>query len=444
MKKLAVILSIFVTLGLVLGGTGLVAAEEDTGSDPRGIFGVVTNVTVDDDGNGVISLDGKDPVNVDAATLFHVPGFVPPWQAWTNMTDAGKIHVKGAQRVAILLTPEVGDRLAQKVMVIKSQYRARGHVIGVVTAIDGDTVTIVNKKGEEVTMTLPDGIELEVGDYVTLVAFGTSDAARTCVRAHKMEQLINRFEHELQYMKKQADFDRVNALLEKARERHMEVLEGIRDRWQEQNKGSEKSMEALNRAIQNAQTAYENLAQKREQVRDRVQNKWDQWFGQWIEVQGNITAVDLEANTVTIAPDEGDEVVMEVVDYTRITKAGTLVDIGDLAPGDKVNRAVYSSETMEAALIVVCPAEASSSGAATYSRIAGVVTALDADLGTITIKPAVGDEVVITVVDGTRLVKSGRYAEFSDLEVGDVVREAFYSPDTLEARAITVLSAKGR
>ena len=444
-RILLLITSLVLTCGLMLGMTGTVFAAESTSGNGRGVFAAVANVSIDDDGSGVIAFESVDPVTVYTNTTYHVPAgmysnvtdaddYMPRWQTWSELTDEGKLLVKGAERVAILLEEPAADRIAAKVMVTPRHSR-HCHRVGVVVTVDGDTVTIVNKAGKEMTFTLPEGVEVTPGEFVTMVANQFANQTRLKVMAaHTVQQLAQRLRTQMESAQGQADFDRASALLERVQERHMDVLEGIQDRLEQQQQVQQRAKEAVQEAMENAQTHYEDALQVRDQIRDRVQDAWEDWTSQWTTVTGTIASVDLDEQTVTITPDEGDEVVLNVVESTWITKDGRGATLSELIAGDVVRKAVYNTDSSEAKVIAVCTGETQ----VRWSQVTGAISAVDVDTQTVSIKTLSGDTVTINVIDSTYIVKNGSLVEIGDLEVGYIIARAVYETETLDAKAIAV------
>jgi hypothetical protein len=437
-KILLVITTVLLAAGLVLGTAGIASADEGEGS--RGVFGKVDSVEIDADGIGTINLVDGDPIDLNADTTYHIPTFVPPWQTWAELaeTEDGQLYVEGATRVAVLLAEPAADRIALKVMVIPDE-PVRSHMVGVVVTVEGDTVTLVNKAGKEITITLPEGVEVVEGEFVTLVGKRFAGEARLrAMAAHTINQLTNRLQNHMEAAQGQDDFDHVGAVLERAQERHAEVLDGIKNRLEEQNQVHTRAVEAIQDAIDNAQSNYEEALQKREEIREQVRTGWEDWLAQWSTIEGTVESLDLEAETVTIAPAEGDPVTLNVVSLTLIVKDGRPATLADLAPDDIVRKAVYETESSDAKTIVV---NAPKSELA-WSKIRGVIESIDLDEQTVTIAPADGDAVTLNVVDSTRIVKDFQLVTIDELEVDDVVTMATYYTDSLEAKNIVVCNPK--
>ncbi len=440
-KILLVVITLVLVCGLVLGSTAsAVAQETEETAVSRGLFGTVVKVTiVDQDGNGSITLEDAESVNVNPDTRYHIPTFVPPWQSWTELSDEEReFYVQGADRVAILLAEPASARTALKVMVIP-QHPVHSHQVGVVVSVDGDTVTIVNKAGQEVTITLPEGVEVTPGEFVTLVAGRFANQVRLrALAAYGIKQLASRLRNQMEAAQGPKDFDRLNALLEKAYERDMRVLERIKAKFEKRYPGQTGAIAAIEQAIENWKTNREGALQRIEQIRERIKAGWEKWKAQWSKMEGTITGVDLVGQTVTIAPEEGTLVTLEVTEFTLIVKDGRPADLADLAQNDVVKEAVYSKETLEAQFIVVGPPK----WEARWSEVSGTIANVDPSGQTVTITSTEGDTVTVQVVATTRIVKDGKLATLDDLKPDDVVRKAIYLTDTLKAKCIVVGTPK--
>lgn len=66
-----------------------------------------------------------------------------------------------------------------------------------------------------------------------------------------------------------------------------------------------------------------------------------------LEVQGQVTAVDMDLKTVTIAPESGDPVTVQIVDSTEIKVNGETATLADVSVGAQA-KAEYDSVSMEA------------------------------------------------------------------------------------------------
>ena len=161
------------------------------------------------------------------------------------------------------------------------------------------------------------------------------------------------------------------------------------------------------------------------------------------EVEGRAAAIDLDARTVTITPEEGDPVTLTVTDDTEIEVDDEEVAPASLTLGLTV-KAEFDAETLEAEEIET--REEVPLG----DHLMGVIQAIDTGLGTITVAPNLGESVTLTLPPGLSIEKNGdKEASLTDLQVGDLVgRASKFNPNTQEvlrlvARAPTAVQIRG-
>ena len=290
-RILLVVATLVLACGLMLGTMGVALADES--AECRGLFATVDGVTIDENGFGTIDLvnvkcvEGVDTLTLitDNDTLYHIPTLAP-WQSWADLSadlaasddfDRTQPVVAGDRIAVSLVEPFTSseDAVASKVMVIipgKKMYR---HQLGVVAKVEGDTATIIDKDGEQVMVTLRNGLDVEPGQFVVMVTNRFSNEVHfRAVQAHQVGQLMERFQRYMNQASNQDDLDEANGLLEQAHERHMNVLEGMQNRLQDQNQ--EQLEEAVGQAIENEQSCYQECVQLREQIQNQVRESgWD-------------------------------------------------------------------------------------------------------------------------------------------------------------------------
>ncbi len=346
--------------GLMLGSVGSVLAGENQNQEGRGLFGTVDNVTIVD-GTGTITLTNVKPATADNAsveiqvtenTTYNIPTVtVQPtqrWQTWKQLTPESRKLVQEAKRVAVLLAEPVADRIAVKVMVVPVggvAYRYR-HQLGVVVTVAGDNATIAKRNGEQITVTIGEGVELEEGQFVVIITDkATGEADVRAVEAYRAERLVERFEGYMEGSLNQEDFDAVTARMQAAYEKHVAVLEETKTRLGEHNRTQAAKM--VQKAIDYADARYAEAMQLREQISQRVEacGGWEQWGEQWKEINGTIASVDSAAKTVTINTVNGTgdmvPVTLKSLGRARIVKDGKLFAFRSLSSGDTVEKAVY-------------------------------------------------------------------------------------------------------
>lgn len=368
MKKIVMVLTaLALACGLMLGTMGSAMASTTQNGEGRGLFGTVVGVDISDDGTGVITLSNVKPlsatenattveIKVTDNTVYHIPTvtIAPKWQTWQQLTDNSQVLVEGAKRVAILLAEPAADRIAQKIMIVpaKGLYCYR-HKLGVVAKVEGDTATITNKKGEEIAVTLGEGVEVEVGQVVILVTDKTTGEVQLrALHAYRWENMVQRFEGYLNGALNQGDFDKATALMQQAHERHMNTLEGIQTRLEQHNRS--KAAEAVGKAMQYAEARYAEALQLREQIQNRVQQGggWEEWRAQWGEANGTIASINTQTRTMTLNTDNG-TLTLEVAERARIMKHGDVFTLKGLKTGDVVDEVIYRSDTNKAWYIEV-------------------------------------------------------------------------------------------
>ncbi|MEI7844261.1 MAG: DUF5666 domain-containing protein [Chloroflexota bacterium] len=146
-----------------------------------------------------------------------------------------------------------------------------------------------------------------------------------------------------------------------------------------------------------------------------------------VELKGVISAVDSSAGTLTVKnPKSAVEVTITVDATTLIKRLGLRVNLDALQVSDlveaKYNPITGLANKIEAKLNTV--------------EIKGSVSAVDLDLGTLTVKNIVnGREVTLTVDASTYIKRLGLLATLNDLQVGDLA-EVKHNPVTLQAYKI--------
>ena len=360
--------------GLMLGSAGSVLAVEGGQSQTqneycRGLFGTVDNITIAEDGAGTIELtnvkpidsaaDGTANVTVTENTTYHIPSVtvypVGAWQTWDQLTDESKEVVLDANRVAILLTEPATDQIAQKVMIVpaKKLYQHRyQHRLGVVVDVEGDTATVAQRNGEQVTVQIGEGAEVEAGQFVIMVTDRlTNETQLRAVHSYRVERLIERFEGYLEGSLTQEDFDKAAAMMQAAHEKHIAMMEQIQNRLEEQNRT--RAANAVGTGMQYCEARYAEALQLREQIRSRVNEAggWDAWSSEWTEISGTIASVNLANRTVVVDTEDG-SVTLQVPLRARIVKDGNLFALKSLDEGDVVTKAIYHTGNVNIAIYV--------------------------------------------------------------------------------------------
>jgi hypothetical protein len=145
----------------------------------------------------------------------------------------------------------------------------------------------------------------------------------------------------------------------------------------------------------------------------------------WVNLNGTITAVDTTANTVTVTPQKGGaDIVLNVDANTIIKRYCAPATLADLLVGDKVH-ARYNPITFLASKITV-----------DFPELEGVISAVDAVAGTLTVTPHHGGaDVTFNVDANTKIELNKTHVTLADLLVGDRV-EVQYDTATMLASEI--------
>jgi hypothetical protein len=135
-------------------------------------------------------------------------------------------------------------------------------------------------------------------------------------------------------------------------------------------------------------------------------------------IQGYVSLVDTTANTLTIAPKRGADVVLKIDASTVIYRARRKVALTDILIGDRV-QAKYNKTTLVAKRIE----------AEKYlGMVKGLVSAVDSSAKTVTVKPVNGKpSVVLNVADTTLIRRDGKKVTLAGLQVGDMLL-GIYNP----------------
>jgi hypothetical protein len=313
-------------------------------------------------------------------------------------------------------------------MVIPSQ-PVHTHLVGVVIEVNVDTIVMVDVNGNEATIKKGAALDVAAGQYVTIVAKQIPEGFSRAIAACNFEQVMNRLQSHLYGVADEEALNRVRTQLQENYDQCKTVLEELSGKFPEGSEARAQIEAATARVEEHHQATITRI--------DEIRTNFQEWLAQWAFTCGTITAVDVSARTVTIAPTEGEEVTLNITALTQIVKDGRFATIEDLAIDDVVWRAIYSTETMEAAVIKV-HGTAWREWLAQWVSIQGTITGVDTEARAVTIAPTEGDEVTLKVTSLTRIVKNGRFVTIDDLAIDDVVREAIYSTETMEAAVIKV------
>lgn len=148
------------------------------------------------------------------------------------------------------------------------------------------------------------------------------------------------------------------------------------------------------------------------------------------KVRGTVTAVDQDAATVTITPEEGDAVTLNITQDTKLVVNGEPAALADVQVGMGAH-AHYNAATMNARHLVAGDIESRP------AKIRGTVTAVDLNAATVTITPAEGDAVTLNITDETKIFINHHSAALADVVVGSKA-VARYDADTLNAQELVI------
>jgi len=365
MKRiLLVVVTLALTTGLILGTAGSTLAAAGTQSG-RGIFGTVQSIVMTDNttGVGTVTLTNVKPATADNAsveiqvtenTTYNIPTVtVQPtqrWQTWQQLTPESRSLILGAHRVAILLTEPAGN-VAAKVMVIPAGYLAYRyhHHLGVVVSVsDNGTATIAEKKGGQITVTLSEGVQLAVGQFVVVVTDSSGGTQLKAIKAYRIDKIVDRFEGYLEGSLTEANFDNVTALIQQTQQKHIAYLQRVQDLLQSENRTQ--AAAAVGKAIDYANARYSEALQFRAKIKDWIDKNggWTAWQAQWGDTSGTITAVNTVGRTLTISTDNG-TITVHVPVAARIVKdtstGPALFAFKSLAVGNQLEKVIYYKPT---------------------------------------------------------------------------------------------------
>ncbi|MGC8840226.1 MAG: DUF5666 domain-containing protein [Candidatus Sumerlaeaceae bacterium] len=147
-------------------------------------------------------------------------------------------------------------------------------------------------------------------------------------------------------------------------------------------------------------------------------------------IKGTLSGVDLTNSTITVTPNFGSPVTLNVTPATQIKRNGVAATLGDLVVGDRIE-AKYDAATRNAIKI-----EAKNGTLPPPPRLIevhGTIAAVDVATSSITVTPSSGGaDVALTVTSLTVIKCDDRLLTLADIAVGASV-EVKYNPTTLEA-----------
>jgi hypothetical protein len=215
-------------------------------------------------------------IQVTENTTYHIPAvnFQPTqhWQTWQQLTSESKSLILGAHRVAILLTEPAGH-IAAKVMVIPAGYLAYRyhHYLGVVVAVsDNGAAIIVEKNGEQVTVTMGEGVQVDVGQLVLMVTDSSGATEPKAIMAYRIDNMADRFEDYLEDSLTEADFDNVTNLIQQTHDKYVAYLQSLKSLLEVQNRTQ--AVAEVVTAINYTNARFSEIMQFREKIKGWVSN----------------------------------------------------------------------------------------------------------------------------------------------------------------------------
>ncbi len=134
---------------------------------------------------------------------------------------------------------------------------------------------------------------------------------------------------------------------------------------------------------------------------------------------------------VTIIGDTLDMITVSVTAETELTRQGKPMRFAEVVVGQRVLQGAYEPTSLKAVSLNLERLRS--------LRVSGVITDINQAKVTVTITPARGETVQVTVTEGTRITGNGKAsARFADLQEGARVRTASYDPDTGEAQHLVI------
>jgi uncharacterized ubiquitin-like protein YukD len=153
-------------------------------------------------------------------------------------------------------------------------------------------------------------------------------------------------------------------------------------------------------------------------------------------VEGFVTAVNPGAGTITIRPEGGAAVTLTVTDTSLIKHNGKVAPLDKILKND---RAIAYYDRTTGNVIELRSYTPRTATTVPSAGIAGIVTAVDAAAGTLTIKPVNGAPVTVTVTAATSVHHNMQLVPLAQVLVGDHAI-AYYDPTSnkaIEIRAYT-------
>ncbi|HEX3150089.1 MAG TPA: DUF5666 domain-containing protein [Gemmataceae bacterium] len=145
------------------------------------------------------------------------------------------------------------------------------------------------------------------------------------------------------------------------------------------------------------------------------------------EAHGAITAIDLNASQVTIQTESGSSVTLTVDANTRMERSSADATLADFQVGDWVE-AKFTAAGVATKLESNVEGDNNPGGDNNgMTSVEGVVTAIDVNASTASLRTQSGNTVVVAVTPSTQIERNDHFATLADFQVGDNAEAKFDS-----------------
>ncbi|MDO8636544.1 MAG: DUF5666 domain-containing protein, partial [Dehalococcoidia bacterium] len=296
----------------------------------KGLFGSVIakgadSITINTAAEGTVN------IKIDTTTRFRMPG-----------RDAiGKDDLQVDDRLAILARKSTTDILtATDVMVVPGQPQNQ-HVVGAVTGIQGANVTITRPDGSKVTFEMT-GTLPKLGGVLTVVSELDSKSGKMRSRSwQRVEQVEDRLVTRVKELEKEdpkgkaGEIEHLRGLVEDNAAHHLGILSEVRDRVEVEARGR------MNETFEDARHSEDDM------LRGLGMK------GAQVETRGVISNINQANNKVTIQPQQGAAIELQVNAASRIHKDNNeRAALADLKAGDTLLAVRFNPDSKELVRLV--------------------------------------------------------------------------------------------